>query len=89
MCLKYFVRLQSNACQEKKEGTTYLSEVDLYATGSKDLKIPPCQSQTKEPVEYNPESHVPVFFDLETTGLGNLRFFIHFLLQIVRDFNTV
>lgn len=63
-------KLQSNACQEKKEGTTYLSEVDLYATGSKDLKIPPCQSQTKEPVEYNPESHVPLFFDLETTGLG-------------------
>lgn len=75
--------------KRRREQLTYLSEVDLYATDSKDLKIPLCHGPTKEPVKYNPESHIPVLFDLETTGLGNLRFFMHFLLQIVRDLNTM
>ena len=64
-----FFRLRSNACQEKREETTHSSEVGLSDKHSD--KIPPPRFQpSKEPVLFSPQSHIPVYFDLETTGIG-------------------
>ncbi|XP_061186226.1 uncharacterized protein LOC133194248 [Saccostrea echinata] len=58
-------KLQSNALHEKREGTTYSSEVGLVE------QIPsPRYMPSRDPVEFSPETHIPAYFDLETTGLG-------------------
>lgn len=63
-------RLQKSSCQETREGKTYSPEVDVCGEEA-DLTFipPPCPSPVRVPVNISSE-HVPVYFDLETTGLG-------------------
>uniref|UniRef100_A0A8W8MKF3 Exonuclease domain-containing protein n=1 Tax=Magallana gigas TaxID=29159 RepID=A0A8W8MKF3_MAGGI len=62
-------RLQKSSCQETREGKTYSPEVDVCEEET-DLTFipPPCPSPVRVPVNISSE-HVPVYFDLETTGL--------------------
>ncbi|XP_061169509.1 uncharacterized protein LOC133178849 [Saccostrea echinata] len=63
-------RLQKSACQETREGITYASEVDICGEKPDLTEIPPpIPFPTREPVHLSPE-YVPVYFDLETTGLA-------------------
>lgn len=63
-------RLQRNACQEKKEGPTYFPEIGLRQQADATLaKIPiPLIPPVPEVVICSSETHVPVYFELETTG---------------------
>uniref|UniRef100_A0A8W8NYC9 Exonuclease domain-containing protein n=1 Tax=Magallana gigas TaxID=29159 RepID=A0A8W8NYC9_MAGGI len=63
-------RLQKSSCQETREGKTYSPEVDVCGEEA-DLTFipPPCPSPVRVPVNISSE-HVPVYFDLETTGLA-------------------
>lgn len=65
-------RLQRIACQENKEGPTYSSEIGLcQQTDTILASIPdPCIRPDPERVNFSGETHLPVYFDLETTGLG-------------------
>ena len=66
----FVFRLQKSACLETREGVTYATEVDIENPESDISEIPaPNLYPAKEPVYVLPE-HVPVYFDLETTGLG-------------------
>ncbi|XP_062601160.1 uncharacterized protein LOC134262849 [Saccostrea cucullata] len=63
-------RLQKNACQETREGITYSSEIDISGENRDVTEIPPpILFPTREPVQLSQE-YVPVYFDLETTGLA-------------------
>lgn len=64
-------RLQRNACQEKKESPTYFPEIGLCQQADATLaKIPiPPIPPVPEVVKCSSETHLPVYFDLETTGL--------------------
>lgn len=68
----YFLRLQRNACQKKKEGPTYFPEIGPCQQADATLaKIPiPLIPPVPEVVICSSETHLPVYFDLETTGLG-------------------
>lgn len=63
-------RLQKSSCQETREGKTYSPEVDVCGEEADLTFIPsPCPSPVRVPVNISSD-HVPVYFDLETTGLG-------------------
>lgn len=63
-------RLQKSSCQETREGKTYSPEVDVCGEEAYLTFIPPpCPSPVRVPVNISSE-HVPVYFDLETTGLA-------------------